>query len=376
MPRRAAETQGPARAGRALVKAELERRGAVVRELRDGRVVWLEALGPGSIPRARVRVKSRRSGTWQMSASVGAADPPPSEPPAFWAFVDFTEQPPSVFVAPDSWVRRDVHDAHESYLARHGGHRAENDTSDHHALSADRIEQWRGRWDLLDVESPLGHGSDAGPLLPHGISAERHPDPIVRRCQRVLAAVHELHKMGYQRLRIVPGRSPSGIHWRCKITPVSNVLRTHGAMARDFEGLSANYTSGMSDDYFGWTDAKKDTARALAAKILGRFPELACAGRGRDWAYAGWYTEMLGFAARGELPVAYADWYEAPNPRCLPTTTGTESGLPMPPPGEAEPMDSDGDSETRGTEGHPARAGRSCGVGPTAARPGDSAVQS
>ena len=40
----------------------------------------------------------------------------------------------------------------------------------------------------------------------------RHPDPIVRRCQRVLAMVHELHKRGYQRLRIMPGMSPSGMY--------------------------------------------------------------------------------------------------------------------------------------------------------------------
>jgi len=134
----------------------------------------------------------------------------------------------------------------------------------------------------------------------------------------------------------MPGMSPSGMHWRCNITPVTNILQTHGAMARDFFDQSANYSSSMGAEYFGWADAKKATARDLAAMFSARFPDLLAAGHGRDWAYAGWYVEMLGHAERGDLPVAYADWYEEPDARWLPTTRGFESGLPMPPPGEAE----------------------------------------
>jgi hypothetical protein len=95
----------------------------------------------------------------------------------------------------------------------------------------------------------------------------------------------------------------------------------------------------MDNAYFQWEDARHDNARMLARKFLERFPLIAQAGRGRDWEYAGWYVEMLGFADRGELPVSYADWYEAPDPRWLPTTVGFASGLSMPPGGEAEEVD-------------------------------------
>ena len=176
------------------------------------------------------------------------------------------------------------------------------------------------------------------PLAGNLPTSMRHTDPIIRRSVRILTMVHELHKLGYQRLRIMPGMSPSGGFWRCNVTPVSNILRTHGAMARTFNGDSANYTSGMSNEYFGWTDARHFTARRLAEEFVRRFPVIVDAGRGRDWAYAGWYMEMLGFAERGELPVAYSDWWEAPDSRWLPTTAGLQSGLPMPPPGEAEPL--------------------------------------
>ena len=43
-------------------------------------------------------------------------------------------------------------------------------------------------------------------------------DLTARRGTRVIAMVHELHKAGYQRIRIVPGISGSGMHWRCSVT--------------------------------------------------------------------------------------------------------------------------------------------------------------
>jgi hypothetical protein len=153
--------------------------------------------------------------------------------------------------------------------------------------------------------------------------------------------VHELHKRGFQRLRVMPGMSPSGTSWRCNVTPASNILRTHGAMARDFGALTAHYTSGMENAYFGWEDARTDTARVLAEKFVGRFPEIAEAALGRDWAYVGWYGEMLGIAEQGYLPVAYADWWDPPPPGLLPTTPAYPRGLPMPPGGEADPVADD-----------------------------------
>jgi len=154
----------------------------------------------------------------------------------------------------------------------------------------------------------------------------------------VLLMVHDLHKRGYQRLRIVPGMSASGAYWRVTILPKARVLRRHGAMSHDWTwgGPEPFYTSGQEQKYFGWEDAQDDLPEALADKFLERFPEIADASRGSDWEYAGWYLEMLSKAQLGELPVAYADWYDEPDPQWLPTTNGFQSGLPMPPPGEAD----------------------------------------
>ena len=166
------------------------------------------------------------------------------------------------------------------------------------------------------------------------ISVELEPQPEIRRARLVLLMLHELHKAGYQRLRIAPGMAASGCYWRCAITPITNILKTHGAMLRDSSTDAAHYSTGMQNKYFRWEDAQKDTARQLAAKFIERFPDIVQKGFGRDWEYAGWYVEMLGLAENGHLPVAYADWY-GENPNYL--AKDAERELPFPPPGEAEP---------------------------------------
>lgn len=67
-------------------------------------------------------------------------------------------------------------------------------------------------------------------------------------------------------------------------------------MAREYEGQSVHYTSGMGNEYFDWRDAQHDTARDLAEKFVERFPDLASAGKGQGWEYVGWFVEMLGVA--------------------------------------------------------------------------------
>lgn len=158
-----------------------------------------------------------------------------------------------------------------------------------------------------------------------------------RRALRVLRMVHEFHKQGYQLLRIAPGMSPSGGCWRCSVAPRSNILKSHGAMLKDWDRLAAHYTSGHENNYFGWKDATQDTVQQLADRFAERFPEIATASHGDDWNYAGWYVKMLGYAERELFPIAYADWHGKPDPRFLPLSGCVyNSDLPMPPPGDAD----------------------------------------
>ena len=159
------------------------------------------------------------------------------------------------------------------------------------------------------------------------ISLSPPSSPVARRTGRIVAMVHELHKVGYQLLRISPGLSPSGLHWRCPITCAANVeadgfsVRTASKAA----GLFLPYTS-ADLGYFGWAGAEALSARELAARLLQECPVLARASLGRDLPYAGWLTEVLGMVERGDMgryPVFYADFPLDLDARCV--------SLPPPP---------------------------------------------
>ncbi|MGI4940698.1 MAG: hypothetical protein ACRYHQ_09075 [Janthinobacterium lividum] len=158
------------------------------------------------------------------------------------------------------------------------------------------------------------------------ISLSPPENAVARRTGRVVAMVHELHKAGYQLLRISPGLSPSGFHWRCPITCAANV-EADGFSVKDVSratGLFLPYTS-ADTGYFGWAGAEILSARELAARFLRECPVLAQAGYGRDLPYAGWLTEVLGVVERGEMgryPVLYADFPLDP----------AAQPIPLPPP--------------------------------------------
>lgn len=129
------------------------------------------------------------------------------------------------------------------------------------------------------------------------IGVKAAENPTLRRCARVVAMVHELHKVGYQRIRAIPQEAPNGMHWRCHVTFAANV-EPDGISLKDFDihnrGLVAHYSTGQGTEYFGWKDAGQMTARELAVLFLDRYPDIAQNGQGRDWLYAGWLTDFLG----------------------------------------------------------------------------------
>ena len=130
----------------------------------------------------------------------------------------------------------------------------------------------------------------------------------LRFAARLIAMVHELHKAGYQRIRICPAMAPSGMYWRCSISYAANV-DADGLHFRDgTEGRIAFYTSGQGAKYFDWPDGDTLTARTMARRFLHAFPLIAKNGAGRDWPYAGWLTDVLGYAEHGKFIYFDADY--------------------------------------------------------------------
>lgn len=153
--------------------------------------------------------------------------------------------------------------------------------------------------------------------------------------RKVLELVHELHLRGYERLRVSPGMSPSGLHWRCYVAPVQIFSGEHGARIADRRSpLIAHYTSPSGNQYFGWEDAGTWDAAQLAGAFMERFPAISKAGYGSDPAYARWYAEMLRLTEPDSFPIAFADGSLPPD---YLTTVGRQRiKIPLPPPADPQ----------------------------------------
>ena len=58
---------------------------------------------------------------------------------------------PQYWIVPDWWMRNDIFEAHKHYLDMHGGKRARNPQSTHHAIKTERLEQWKDKWETMGI---------------------------------------------------------------------------------------------------------------------------------------------------------------------------------------------------------------------------------
>jgi hypothetical protein len=154
--------------------------------------------------------------------------------------------------------------------------------------------------------------------------------PQIRRAHRVLRMVSDLHRMGFQKLRVMPYVHP--LAYRVAVAPAEWFLAANGIALRDEElGRAAVYSSASENRFFDWSDATQDTSIQLAAKFVQRFPEVAARGSGSDWKYAGWLADLIGVLATGDwLPVARREYMsdeELRKLRTLPLHGWSEGGL-------------------------------------------------
>jgi hypothetical protein len=125
--------------------------------------------------------------------------------------------------------------------------------------------------------------------------------------QKLLRMLAELHRRGLHGLRLAPGLSASGQHWRCAIVPLARVDPTHGAREQIGNLLAARYSSAEDYHYFGWNDGGRMSVPEMADSFQRTFVALCQHGQGQDPVYANWFLHVLVAAEGGALPVAYAD---------------------------------------------------------------------
>jgi hypothetical protein len=101
-------------------------------------------------PNLHIRVKSRRSGDWQIPTTEGVPLEVKVEAREFWVLVDFTVLgAPEYYVMSGTWLRRKIYNDHQIYLRSHGGTRPESPKSTHNKVTLESVKQWKDRWDIL-----------------------------------------------------------------------------------------------------------------------------------------------------------------------------------------------------------------------------------
>ncbi len=157
-PTRGARNQQVGRAGEYFVVAELNKRGAyAVTFAGNMPKIDLMACNQDQSRTIHIQVKTKRGGRSWHSSLVGSKPMGPPVTPLdgtdFWVFVDLgdLDTSPRYWVVPDWWIRNDIYKTHKAYLDSHGGKRARNLDSKHHAIDERRLKEWQTRWDILVI---------------------------------------------------------------------------------------------------------------------------------------------------------------------------------------------------------------------------------
>lgn len=120
--------------------------------------------------------------------------------------------------------------------------------------------------------------------------------------KKVLLIAEELHKRGYQNLRVFPSVSPSGVHWRCDFIE-QNPDRKNRA-----------YVS-VSNWIHEYADFKECEIQKSVSELTDDFenvhPDFLQKIKGKNTTYVKWYSEMLKELAPDELPYAMSDYFQA-----------------------------------------------------------------
>lgn len=124
---------------------------------------------------------------------------------------------------------------------------------------------------------------------------------------RVMAMLRRLHELGYERLRLSAGISPTGLHWRYSIAQVdmfdANGFRLQGG---HYPGIAFS-TTGGDDPPFRWEGTEGLDAEHLADLFLDRFAEVASAGRGKDAAYVAWFAALVESCGTDGAPIMFGE---------------------------------------------------------------------
>lgn len=123
----------------------------------------------------------------------------------------------------------------------------------------------------------------------------------------LMQILHELHKSGYQKLRWISYMSPNGCCLRCHITTQDHICANREIVfAGDSNEIWCTSTGAMTSG---------EDIKPLVKVFMDENPRLLEIGKGDDPEYVEWFERLLSFAAKGQTPIFYGEYWSLPEGR-------------------------------------------------------------
>ena len=131
-------------------------------------------------------------------------------------------------------------------------------------------------------------------------------ESILRRTVRLLNAVLQLHKTGFQNLAVEIRLPQNKTQWTVRLHAYENIaLEAEGALRElntSAHEKAVHIAGATGNLYFGWNDGAGCNAYQLAELIKTRFPRLLELSRGQNPHYSGWLCAAIGRIENGQDP--------------------------------------------------------------------------
>ena len=119
----------------------------------------------------------------------------------------------------------------------------------------------------------------------------------MKNMQKLLYIVKELHIRGFEKLRIIPSLSPSGLSWRCSFISETNSER------------KSIVSSSWIQNVFNIEEKNEYSIELLTDMFEKEHIDFLNACKGKNKEYVEWYSDMLHNLNEGELPYAFSDYF-------------------------------------------------------------------
>ena len=120
----------------------------------------------------------------------------------------------------------------------------------------------------------------------------------------LMKILHELHKLGYQKLRWMSYIAPSGLCLRCHITTQDHICANREIVfGGDPNEIWCTSIGAMTTG---------EDIKPLFETFMNENPRLLEIGKGNDPEYVEWFNKLLSFAAEGQTPIFYEEYWSLP----------------------------------------------------------------